>query len=79
LREVYPATAPPGRLYHDAPVWKQAFIGGSFLQVVEAIEGWPVFLVGPPHLAKLADVLPLGDCRPIRIDEFRATEDRQAI
>ena len=53
LREVYHAFHTSGRPAHDAQVWKQAILDGTFWDVAKAISEMPMLLIGPPHLSTL--------------------------
>lgn len=59
LRQVFHAFHSSGRQTHDALVWKQAILDGTYWQFVEAIRERSVLLVGPQHLAPLGQYLSL--------------------
>jgi hypothetical protein len=79
LRDVYHSFQTSGRLAHDALVWKQAILDGTFSEVVDAIRDLPVVLVGPPHLSALVQHLSLREFHHVVIPLVGAPGDRHAV
>jgi hypothetical protein len=79
LRAVYRSFHTSGRRMHDAMVWKQSIIDGTFWLVVDAIRDLPVILVGPPHLSDLGRHLNLGGMDHIEIPPAGAPLGRHAL
>jgi hypothetical protein len=79
LRRVYHSFHTSGRPAHDALVWKQSIIDGTFREVVEAIRDLPVMLVGPPHLSDIGVHLGLRDLRHIVIPLVGAPLERSSL
>ncbi len=79
LRDVYHSFQTSGRLAHDALVWKQAILDGTFWDVVDPIRGLPVVLVGPPHLSMLGQHLGLREFHHVEIPLVGAPGERHAL
>jgi hypothetical protein len=79
LRRVYRSVHTSGRKSHDALVWKQAILDGTFWLVVEAIRDISVVLIGPPHLSTLGQHLGLKDFHHLVIPIVGAPGARRSL
>jgi hypothetical protein len=79
LRAVYRSFHTSRRPAHDAQVWKQAILDGTFRQVVEILRGMSVILVGPAHLSALEGHFGLREFRHIVIPLSGAPRERRAL
>jgi hypothetical protein len=79
LRRVYHSFHTSGRRAHDALVWKEAVLDGTFRLVVEAVRDLPVVLIGPAHLATLGPRLSLGEFHHVVIPLVGAPRERQTL
>jgi hypothetical protein len=79
LRGVHRSFHTSGRKAHDALVWKQAILDGSFSHVVKAIAQMPVLVVGPPHLSSIGHRLGLREFHHIVIPLSGAPRERLSL
>jgi hypothetical protein len=79
LRRVHHSFHLTRRVAHDALVWKQAIIDGTFWKVIEAFRDMPVVLVGPPHLSTIGRHLGLRDFHYVAIPLSSAHAHRRSI
>jgi hypothetical protein len=79
LRRAYLSFHTSGRSAHDALVWKQAILDGTFWLVVEAIRNMPVLIIGPPHLATLGKHLGLAEFHHVVIPLAGAPSERRPL
>lgn len=79
LRGVHHSFHTSGRRAHDALVWKQAILDGSFSHVVKAIARMPVLLVGPPHLSSIGHHLGLREFYHVVIPLSGAPGERLSV
>jgi hypothetical protein len=79
LREVYHAFHTSGRPAHDAQVWKQAILDGTFWNVVKALRGMPMLLIGPTHLSTLGHHLGQSRFHHIVIPHVGAPLERRDL
>ena len=79
LRGVHHSFHTSGRKAHDALVWKQAILDGTFWHVVKAIAQMPVVLIGPPHLSSIGHHLGLREFHHIIIPLAGAPGERLSL
>src|SRR5262249_16720976 len=79
LRDVYRAFHTSGRNAHDALVWKQSIIDGTFSRVLESIRDLSVVLIGPPHLSTLGQHLGLQRFNHVEIPLVGAPGERHTL
>jgi hypothetical protein len=79
LRHVYHAFHTSGRKAHDALVWKQSIIDGTFGKVVASVRALPVVLIGPPHLSTLGQRLGLPQFHHVEIPLVGAPGERDSL
>jgi hypothetical protein len=79
LRGVHRSFHTSGRKAHDALVWKQAILDGTFSHVVKAIAQMPVLVVGPPHLSSIGHRLGLREFHHIVIPLSGAPSERHSV
>jgi hypothetical protein len=79
LRRAYRSFHTSGRRAHDALVWKQAILDGTFWRFVEMIGDRPVLVIGPAHLSTLGRHLGLDEFHHITIPIAGAPTERHAL
>jgi hypothetical protein len=79
LRGVHHSFHTSGRKAHDALVWKQAILDGTFSHVIKAIAQMPVLVVGPPHLSSIGHHLGLREFHHIVIPITGAPSGRRSL
>ncbi len=79
LRRVYHSFNTSHRTAHDALVWKQAILDGTFQKVVESVRRLPVVLIGPSHLSPLGNIWGLRQFHHVEIPLIGAPGDRHSL
>jgi hypothetical protein len=79
LRDVYHSFHTSGRPAHDAQVWKQAILDGTFRQFVERLGRMNVVVIGPSHLSDLRSHFGLRSIRHVVIPLSGAPRERRTL
>jgi hypothetical protein len=79
LRAVHHSFHTSGRQAHDALVWKQAILDGTFSHVAKAIAQMSVLVVGPPHLSSIGHRLGFKEFHHIVIPLSGAPGERLSV
>lgn len=79
LRDVFLALRPRNVQFHDALVFKDAVVDGTFLRVIDALRDLPVVVVGPPHFADFGERVGLPRFDHVSIHPTKAIRERDSV